>query len=66
MKEEPRRDIGEGNKEADRRYRKDAEEFAGSERERRAADEARKAVEKNPEELERAEKAGKKGGKTSR
>lgn len=49
---------GEGDHEADRRYREDTERFIASGRVDEAAREARRAMEEDPEELEAAEKEG--------
>lgn len=52
-------DQGEGNHEADRRYREDTKRFIDSGRVEEAAREAKRAVETDGEELERAEEEGK-------
>ena len=49
---------GEGNHEADRRYREQTEEFIASGRVDEAAREAKRAVEEDAEELEAAEQEG--------
>jgi hypothetical protein len=49
---------GEGNHEADRHYRESTEQFVKSGKVGEAADEARRAWEQNPGELEEAEKVG--------
>jgi hypothetical protein len=49
---------GEGNHEADRRYREETERFIASGRVDEAAREAKRAVEEDEGELEAAEKAG--------
>jgi hypothetical protein len=52
-------DQGEGNHEADRRYREDTKRFIDSGRVEEAAREAKRAVETDGEELARAEEEGK-------
>jgi hypothetical protein len=58
--QDPRRSLGgnqgEGNREADRRYREGASEFARSGRAEPAAREARRAVDAEEEELEGRER----------
>jgi hypothetical protein len=50
---------GEGNHEADRRYREDTKRFVDSGRVEDAARQAKQAVEEDPDELEEAEEVGK-------
>lgn len=49
---------GEGDHEADKRYREETERFIASGRVDEAAREARRAMEEDPEELEAAEQEG--------
>jgi hypothetical protein len=50
---------GEGDHEADRRYREATERFIAEGKVEPAAEEARRAMEEDPEELEKAEEEGK-------
>jgi hypothetical protein len=61
---EKQRNEGEGNKTADRQYRKHTEEFVKSGKVSEAAEDAREAFEGDEKaELKRAEKAGVKRGR---
>ena len=51
---------GEGDPEADRRYREATERFIAEVKVDEAADEAKRALQEDPEELEEAEAEGKK------
>ena len=51
-------DKGEGNHEADRRYREQTERFIAGENVEEAAQEAKRAYEEDPESLEEAEAEG--------
>lgn len=50
---------GEGNKQADKRYRDEAAEFAKSGKVEQEAKKAERDIEQNPEEYEAAEREGK-------
>jgi hypothetical protein len=47
MKKSSQKNQGEGNRDADREYRKNASEFARSGKQHRAAEEAKREVEQN-------------------